>query len=88
MLKEPFAPGAGEATAPGDTERRDASMTDSGTSPAMDWMEGEGRRDGVGFSVRSVVPFSFPFPLAGFSVSMTGIAGRTQWFAIAFCAPD
>jgi hypothetical protein len=27
-------------------------------------------------------------PLVGFLVSIEGIAGRAQWFAMAFCAPD
>lgn len=53
----PLGPGAGEAAAAGDAERRDASITDSGTSPAIDWMEGDGRREGVGFSVTGRVPF-------------------------------
>ena len=52
----PLGPGAGEATCAGDAERRDASITDSGASPAMDWMDGDGRLEGVGFSVIGTFP--------------------------------
>ena len=41
----------------GEAERRDASITDSGGSPATDWIDGDGRREGVGFSITGPFPF-------------------------------
>ena len=55
--REPVRPGPGDWAAGGDMERRETSMTESGWSPAVDRIEGEGRREGVGFSV--VPPFPF-----------------------------
>jgi hypothetical protein len=62
--------GAGEATAVGDAERRtEASTTESGTSPARDWIEGDGRRDGVGFSGGMA---GVEFPFVGLGASSVG----------------
>jgi hypothetical protein len=70
--REPLAPRPGDSNAGGDTDRRGRSMTDSGGSPDVDCTEGDGRREGVGFSV---APFPFCF---GASVVVGGMTGIVQ----------
>ena len=79
MESDPFAAmrGAGEAIAVGEMDRRDASTTDSGTSPATDWMEGEGLREGVGISVVPLVG-GFVAVVVGAVGSVVSTGGTTD----------
>lgn len=76
-------PGAGEGTARGDGERREASITDSAS--ATDWIDGEGRREGVGCSVTRPLPFVC---LEAGSESVGGWMVTEMFEVIAFWAPD